>query len=267
MSAHGHSNSSSVDRERKPFLDERPLDFARPEEIARVIDELKLQLPDVVYYLNALTICRLGNIDSDNRTCPICREDFTNDGYTLPADSENRPEVPLRMTCGHIFGNRCITAWLARNNGCPYCRKELFPQLPSIRTEDGIRCRLGFLEFTMIRQPLDAHDEAVKAWLQRRLEEMQELSAQPDGQEERARESYGDLEDEFEDDLEEGEILEEEEDVGWYRHRNQRIYSTELEETSQTLEEDVEADNETENTDEEDAEEQDEFENTSEDNE
>jgi len=123
------------------------------------------------------------------------------------------------------------------------------------------------LEFTMIRQPLDAHDEAVKAWLQRRLEEMQELSAQPDGQEERARESYGDLEDEFEDDLEEGEILEEEEDVGWYRHRNQRIYSTDLEETSQTLEEDVEADNETENTDEEDAEEQDEFENTSEDNE
>ena len=47
-------------------------------------------------------------------------------------------------------------------------------------------------------------------------------------------------EDEIEDDLEEGEILDEEEDVGRYRYQHQRIYSSELDETRHSLEEDVE---------------------------
>jgi hypothetical protein len=44
-------------------------------------------------------------------------------------EEEEEEELAVRLNaCGHIFGTKCITTWLARSNSCPMCRTALFPK-------------------------------------------------------------------------------------------------------------------------------------------
>ena len=61
-----------------------------------------------------------------NPLCRICWNDY---------EGEDRP---VKLPCGHLFGEECIIAWSrgitpnGRHNGCPYCRAELLP--PSLHS-------------------------------------------------------------------------------------------------------------------------------------
>lgn len=61
-------------------------------------------------------------------SCSICWTDY------------DQADRPIKLPCGHIFGEECILAWAqgttpsGRYNGCPICRAELLPPSWSSRT-------------------------------------------------------------------------------------------------------------------------------------
>ncbi|EEQ40287.1 Ring finger domain family protein [Clavispora lusitaniae] len=45
------------------------------------------------------------------------------------------PHLPLRMPCGHVFGQSCLAYWLRENTSCPLCRVSIGepePETPSV---------------------------------------------------------------------------------------------------------------------------------------
>lgn len=79
----------------------------------------------------------IGTIEKDDQNCPICRseyaqerEDTTEPGpdsdQGLPV--EDGPEYPVKLPCGHLFGNCCIKIWLLQQPAsCPLCRSRFLP--------------------------------------------------------------------------------------------------------------------------------------------
>ncbi|OMJ23443.1 E3 ubiquitin-protein ligase synoviolin A [Smittium culicis] len=49
-----------------------------------------------------------------DKVCIICREEI--------AIVQNSPDVPKRLSCGHVFHFYCLRSWLARQQSCPTCR-------------------------------------------------------------------------------------------------------------------------------------------------
>lgn len=67
---------------------------------------------------NLLTKVKIEDLEEDRRECIICTEEY---GHTLEADEE--PEFPVKLPCGHSFGEFCIrTAFEQLGWKCPYCR-------------------------------------------------------------------------------------------------------------------------------------------------
>lgn len=60
-------------------------------------------------------------ISPEDRHCTICQERFQNPGRITR--SQSRRERAVRLPCNHVFGNECITRWLAEQDTCPYCRR------------------------------------------------------------------------------------------------------------------------------------------------
>ena len=57
----------------------------------------------------------------DSTSCPICQEPY------LTPDS---PELPLKLSCGHIAGSQCLLKWMSllsrtKKNSCPVCRADI----------------------------------------------------------------------------------------------------------------------------------------------
>ena len=51
----------------------------------------------------------------DGQVCKLCIERF---------DDPEREEKPVKLPCGHVFGEFCIQAWLQMNKrDCPFCRR------------------------------------------------------------------------------------------------------------------------------------------------
>ncbi|CAG8959873.1 hypothetical protein HYFRA_00013145 [Hymenoscyphus fraxineus] len=76
--------------------------------------------------------------DHKDRRCLICQENFipyqlgleTNEGHENGQESSNQ-ERPLKITCGHVFGERCLKRWINEREDwttatCPVCRRK-FP--------------------------------------------------------------------------------------------------------------------------------------------
>ncbi len=87
---------------------------------------------DVHTYLSLLPRPALSELDEYNRTCHICMEPFTTDGptvYTGEGETldESQPEIPLRLPCEHVLGDKCLFKWLSplENSNCPYCRRSV----------------------------------------------------------------------------------------------------------------------------------------------
>lgn len=54
----------------------------------------------------------LDDIEPENRECDICREPFG-----PSSDHTTRPEMPVSLPCGHIFGQDCLENWIDAGNG------------------------------------------------------------------------------------------------------------------------------------------------------
>lgn len=85
-----------------------PVCIIRTEDMDRVISASKS---------NASFRYRVKHVDPE---CPICQEEYTSDS------------VLLKLPCRHVFDEKCIEAWVNKQNTCPLCRF----QLP---TDDGER--------------------------------------------------------------------------------------------------------------------------------
>ncbi|KZM21024.1 uncharacterized protein EKO05_0011132 [Ascochyta rabiei] len=64
-------------------------------------------------------------LDPQERSCCICYQPFRSTLLT-----HGGPEVPVRLLCGHVFGESCILSWTLDNSSCPLCRRDVF------RTDD-----------------------------------------------------------------------------------------------------------------------------------
>jgi len=62
--------------------------------------------------------------DLPDNECSICREDFD------ASQATDDGEIPVRLPCGHIFGEKCLLAFLSigtTRHSCPMCRGKLPP--------------------------------------------------------------------------------------------------------------------------------------------
>lgn len=50
------------------------------------------------------------SVNSVDHDCPICMTDIT--------------FSPKKMSCGHVFHEKCINEWKSIKNTCPICRNE-----------------------------------------------------------------------------------------------------------------------------------------------
>lgn len=73
-------------------------------------------------YLRILPRVSLQELPSDRQGCDICLTE-----YNTGEESEN----PVRLPCGHVFGDDCLSKWLSsseatKTSTCPVCRAVLF---------------------------------------------------------------------------------------------------------------------------------------------
>lgn len=127
--------------------DPNPNEFSIPDDEAYARTEIET-VEAIEFLLTKLEPIILESLDPDQRTCPICRQD-----YHFSEDAK-LSHLPVQMECGHIFGKLCITRWLdpicfygtserfrqdvqgAMERGeldtgktsCPTCRRVFFPE-------------------------------------------------------------------------------------------------------------------------------------------
>lgn len=69
-------------------------------------------------------------VDAEEAECSICRVAFKGFTKAHPCPEETN-ERPVRLACGHIFGQLCIMEWLGGQSTCPKCRHEVLPFTPA----------------------------------------------------------------------------------------------------------------------------------------
>lgn len=85
----------------------------------------------VQYFIDSLPEVPLESLAEDDRECGICREVYTEG----PSLLNGVPESAVRLPCGHVFGDLCLTVLLSPNlegwerRLCPLCRA-VVPLLP-----------------------------------------------------------------------------------------------------------------------------------------
>lgn len=71
-------------------------------------------------YGTVLTPVKADSLDRNERTCCICFQPF---GST--ASLQGGTEVPVQLSCGHIFGEACISTWIRSSDSYPLCREKI----------------------------------------------------------------------------------------------------------------------------------------------
>ena len=73
-------------------------------------------------------------VDAEETECSICKVSFQGFTNIQPCPEEIK-ERPVRLTCGHIFGQLCITEWLCEQSSCAKCRHQVLPFTPAQRQQ------------------------------------------------------------------------------------------------------------------------------------
>ena len=69
----------------------------------------------------SLRLVNPSDLDPD-QNCSICHEPLHPAPQIHDTTSIIKPDSPVRLDCGHIFGKICITHWLENHDKCPECR-------------------------------------------------------------------------------------------------------------------------------------------------
>ena len=93
-------------------------------------DTMDYPLPErmLIDFLDGTRVPHIKDL-KDDMSCAICHEPYL---------SGERPEVPIRLRCGHIVGQSCILTWAKpldqtkHRNTCPICRQQVF----NVKLED-----------------------------------------------------------------------------------------------------------------------------------
>lgn len=88
-------------------------------------------------FVKTLSRVEISSLKTDELKCSICKLDYGEEkaNSTEPgSDSDKRlpgegpPEHPVKLSCGHVFGNWCIKTWLLlQPASCPPCRFHFQP--------------------------------------------------------------------------------------------------------------------------------------------
>ncbi len=70
---------------------------------------------------NMLTPVKAEPLGPKERSCCICLQAFGS-AFSNQVGSE----APVKLPCGHIFGEVCISSWTLTHNSCPLCRQPVF---------------------------------------------------------------------------------------------------------------------------------------------
>lgn len=88
-------------------------------------------------FVNALPRVEISSLGTDDLKCSICKLEYgkeraistepgSDSDQGLPG--EGMPEYPVKLSCGHVFGDWCIKTWLLlQPASCPTCRVHLQP--------------------------------------------------------------------------------------------------------------------------------------------
>lgn len=71
----------------------------------------------------------VASLAENDRQCAICHEELGSDTDTQSKSC--KPEQPVKLPCGHVFGKRCMMAWLLHGTDeatCPACRVVIFEE-------------------------------------------------------------------------------------------------------------------------------------------
>ncbi|MCJ1425987.1 hypothetical protein MMC29_003888 [Sticta canariensis] len=108
------------------------------------------------FFLEELRPVEIAGLEPEDRSCPICAEDYKIDFHR-----------PVRLPCNHCYGESCITKWLSpfipwskyagltkkilQNhpgaNTCPSCRQVFFPRQQAIDCLPQIELRIKFWDW------------------------------------------------------------------------------------------------------------------------
>lgn len=88
-------------------------------------------------FLQTLSRVEISTLGTDNVKCSICKQEYgilREDSTELASGSdqglpgEETPEYPVKLSCGHVFGEWCIKTWLlGQPASCPTCRLQFEP--------------------------------------------------------------------------------------------------------------------------------------------
>lgn len=84
-----------------------------------------------VFIANLPTVA-VETMSAEDQNCSICLSNFL-----TPEDSQDSLEIPTRLPCGHIVGNRCLRQWVfpyGQGEKCPICRANCLPKEIDMRS-------------------------------------------------------------------------------------------------------------------------------------
>ncbi|KAG5684803.1 hypothetical protein PVAND_014016 [Polypedilum vanderplanki] len=101
--------------------EENQVENENPEVLEVTTEELTIPIPDVVSpskkkrkLESPMKLPNLNLIEDDGSICSICLDNFHSSG----------PHRLISLSCGHLYGESCITTWLKDQKNCPQCKKK-----------------------------------------------------------------------------------------------------------------------------------------------
>lgn len=122
-------------------VEEEPYDFSPSEdETDEEGSGIQFSPSQVDEILQTSARVEINTFEADELNCSICKLEYgTERGNAMSTEQsasgsdqglpgEEAPEQPVKLSCGHIFGEWCIKTWLLEQSAsCPICRFQFEP--------------------------------------------------------------------------------------------------------------------------------------------